>query len=68
MSTLLLLRVAIDTYKEIIAPLNIVDDDAITAPREFVLCGQAFAQFGKKEGIAVHIAHAPLPLAYHFGK
>ena len=47
--------------QSIIALLNVVDDDAITGPGELGLCEQAFEQFGGKEGVAVRIAHAPLP-------
>ena len=47
--------------QSIIALLNVVDDEAITAPGELGLCEQAFEQFGGKEGIAVRIAHAPIP-------
>lgn len=47
--------------QSIIALLNVVDDEAITAPGELGLCEQAFEQFGGKEGTAVRIAHAPLP-------
>jgi thymidine phosphorylase len=45
----------------IIAVLNVVDDDCITAPDELGLCEQAFSQLGGKEGIAVSIAHAKVP-------
>ena len=94
MSTLILRRVAIDTYKEnvaylhrdcklyrsegfqalnkieihdqengqsIIALLNVVDDDSITAPGELGLSEQAFEQFAGEEGMAVRVAHAPVP-------
>jgi thymidine phosphorylase len=47
--------------QSIIALLNVVDDDSITAPGELGLCEQAFEQFGGEEGIAVRIAHAPVP-------
>ena len=47
--------------QSIIAILNVVDDDAITAPVELGLSEQAFAQFGEQEGVAVRIAHAPIP-------
>lgn len=45
----------------IIAVLNVVDDDSITAPGELGLCEQAFSQLGVKEGVAVRIAHARKP-------
>ena len=47
--------------QSIIAILNVVDDESITAPGELGLCEQAFSQFGKKENVAVRIAHAPIP-------
>ena len=45
----------------IIAVLNVVDDEAITAPDELGLCEQAFSQLGGKAGVAVRIAHAKIP-------
>jgi len=50
-----------DSGQSIIALLNIVDDDAITAPHELGLSKQAFAQFGGQECIPVLVAHAPIP-------
>ncbi|MCK5359578.1 MAG: thymidine phosphorylase family protein [Gammaproteobacteria bacterium] len=50
-----------DNGQPIIAVLNVVDDDSITAPGELGLCEQAFSQLGVKEGIAVRIAHARKP-------
>ncbi len=47
--------------QSIIALLNIVDDDRITAPDELGLSEQAFAQFGSLERIPVVVAHAPVP-------
>ena len=50
-----------DNGQPIIAVLNVVDDDSITAPGELGLCEQAFSQLGRKEGTAVRIAHARKP-------
>lgn len=46
--------------RSIIALLNIVDDDDITAPDELGLSEQAFAQLGAPERIPVSVAHAPV--------
>ena len=50
-----------ESGQSIIALLNIVDDDCITAPDELGLSEQAFAQFGARERIPVVVAHAPVP-------
>ena len=50
-----------DNGKPIIAVLNVVDDDSITAAGELGLCEQAFSQLGLKEGAAVRITHARKP-------
>jgi len=56
----------IEVYKQdngqpIIAVLNVVDDDSITAPGELGLSEQAFKQLGRDEGTAIRIAHARRP-------
>lgn len=50
-----------DNGKPIIAVLNVVDDDSITAAGELGLCEQAFSQLGLNEGAAVRITHARKP-------
>ncbi len=50
-----------DNGKPIIAVLNVVDDDSITAAGELGLCEQAFRQLGLNEGAAVRITHARKP-------
>ncbi len=47
----------------IIAVLNVVDDESITAPGELGLCEQAFRQMGVQEGTAVRVTHAKPPLS-----
>ena len=51
----------VESGQSIIALLNIVDDDCISSPEELGLCEQAFKQLGGAEGVAVRIAHAPVP-------
>jgi thymidine phosphorylase len=50
-----------ESGQSIIALLNIVDDDRITAPDELGLSEQAFVQFGAPERIPLLVAHAPVP-------
>ncbi|MEA3292667.1 MAG: thymidine phosphorylase, partial [Pseudomonadota bacterium] len=45
----------------VIAVLNVVDDDAITAPGELGLSEQAFRQLDEPEGTALRVAHAKPP-------
>ncbi|MEQ8859123.1 MAG: thymidine phosphorylase family protein [Pseudomonadales bacterium] len=45
----------------VIAVLNIVDDEGITAPDELGLSEQTFAQLGAEEGSAVYVSHAVPP-------
>ena len=47
----------------IIAVLNVVDDQSITAPGQLGLCEQAFRQLGMKEGTALRVTHAKSPLS-----
>lgn len=52
-----------ENHAPVIAVLNVVDDDSITAPGQLGLCEQAFAQLGLEEGAAVTAAHAKPPLS-----
>ncbi len=45
----------------VIAVINVVDDEAITAPGELGLCEQVYDQLGVTEGSAVRISHATPP-------
>lgn len=53
--------------QQIIAVLNIVDDDNIVPPEELGLAEQAFAQLDLAEGELVHIAHAEPPRLHGSG-
>ena len=47
--------------RQVLATLNVVDDEAIIATDELGLSEQAFAQLGIKEGRPVRVAHAQPP-------
>jgi len=49
----------------VLAVLNVVDDDAITAPGELGLSEQAFEQLALPEGSAACVAHAQPPASLH---
>jgi thymidine phosphorylase len=56
----------IEIYREndmqpVIAVINVVDDETITAPGELGLSEQVYDQLGVPEGSAVHISHASPP-------
>lgn len=50
-----------DDGQPVIAVINVVDDEAITAPGELGLCEQVYDQLGVAEGSAVRIGHATPP-------
>ncbi len=52
-----------EDHTPIIAVLNVVDDDSITAPGQLGLCEQAFRQLGLEEGAALTVTHAKPPLS-----
>ena len=50
-----------EDHAPVIAVLNVVDDDSITAPGQLGLCEQAFLQLGLDENSAVTVTHAKPP-------
>ncbi len=50
----------------VIAVLNVVDDERITAPGELGLSEQVFAQLNRAEGAAVYVNHARPPQSLSF--
>lgn len=55
-----------DAGESVIAVLNVVDDDRITAPGELGLSEQVYSQLNRAEGTAVYVSHANPPRSLDF--
>ncbi|MCB1878061.1 MAG: thymidine phosphorylase family protein [Chromatiales bacterium] len=51
--------------RPLLATLNVVDDESITAPGQLGLCLEAFQRLGLPEGTEASVAHAKPPASLH---